>query len=454
MRRNPFSAVCAVFLMLSLAVLPARAAQSWPDLSAEHWAYGIMSRAYDLEIVTGTADGAMQPEAVLSWGEYLAMLYRTFLSDSPPHAVPDNAHWAYGYYMTARISGILQDYMPVTDANLSTPVSRQDAAVLAVCALEGNPLASPDPAAADFFQLPADYRPGVARAYALGLLTGYPDGTFGGNGTLSRAQGAAILLRALDCQPPSAQPDPPDSDPFFSALPGMEPFPALEPEPAIPSEDGAWDTWDTSDTWSSWDNWDYSWGYWDGWSFGSGMDYGGDPLKWPGENTQKYLRLFGREDKRRFDSREEAEANMVTVTVPVWRLSGGVKSPGTASFSIHKALSDEIVEIFTEIYNDPEQFPMQDVGAYSWRGDSATGEHNCGTAIDINSNENYQVQDGQARAGSLWQPGVNPYSIPADGSVVRIFAEHGWSWGGDAWAMDTDPTAGYHDYMHFSYMGG
>ena len=172
MRRNPFSAVCAVFLMLSLAVLPARAAQSWPDLSAEHWAYGIMSRAYDLEIVTGTADGAMQPEAVLSWGEYLAMLYRTFLSDSPPHAVPDNAHWAYGYYMTARISGILQDYMPVTDANLSTPVSRQDAAVLAVCALEGNPLASPDPAAADFFQLPADYRPGVARAYALGLLTG------------------------------------------------------------------------------------------------------------------------------------------------------------------------------------------------------------------------------------------------------------------------------------------
>ena len=94
------------------------------------------------------------------------------------------------------------------------------------------------------------------------------------------------------------------------------------------------------------------------------------------------------------------------------------------------------------------------MGGYSWRGDSATGEHNCGTAIDINSNENYQVRDGAAMAGSLWNPGSNPYSIPAGGSVVRIFAEHGWSWGGNAWAYSTDPSQGYHDYMHFSYMGG
>jgi hypothetical protein len=37
--------------------------------------------------------------------------------------------------------------------------------------------------------------------------------------------------------------------------------------------------------------------------------------------------------------------------------------------------------------------------------------------------------------------------------VVRIFAAHGWSWGGNAWAKDADPSTGYHDYMHFSYMG-
>ena len=57
-------------------------------------------------------------------------------------------------------------------------------------------------------------------------------------------------------------------------------------------------------------------------------------------------------------------------------------------------------------------------------------------------------------AGSCWAPGSNPYSISPNGSVVRIFAEHGWSWGGDAWAYDSDASQGYHDYMHFSYMGG
>ena len=56
-------------------------------------------------------------------------------------------------------------------------------------------------------------------------------------------------------------------------------------------------------------------------------------------------------------------------------------------------------------------------------------------------------------AGSCWEPGSNAYSISPDSSVVRIFAEHGWSWGGDTWAYSSDDSEGYHDYMHFSYMG-
>ena len=105
------------------------------------------------------------------------------------------------------------------------------------------------------------------------------------------------------------------------------------------------------------------------------------------------------------------------------------------------------------MYKRQSQFPIKNLGGYDWRGDNATGEHNTGTAIDINWEENYQITDGRIRAGSLWSPGENPYSIPADGPVVRIFAEHGWSWGGDAWATSTDPATGNHDYMHFSYMG-
>lgn len=177
-------------------------------------------------------------------------------------------------------------------------------------------------------------------------------------------------------------------------------------------------------------------------------------LDYQGENPRKYLLLFGSADKRRFASKEEADASMTTISVPVWKLSNGVKAPSTMSLTVHTALAQDVTDIFTEIYNDLEQFPIHDVGGYSWRGDTATGEHNCGTAIDINANENCQIRDGQVLAGSHWTPETDPYSIGPDSSVVRIFAEHGWSWGGDAWEWDSDISYGYHDYMHFSYMGG
>ena len=94
-------------------------------------------------------------------------------------------------------------------------------------------------------------------------------------------------------------------------------------------------------------------------------------LDYQGENPRKYLLLFGSADKRRFASKEEADASMTTISVPVWKLSNGVKTPSTMSLTVHTALAQDVTDIFTEIYNDSEQFPIHDVGGYSWR--EATG---------------------------------------------------------------------------------
>lgn len=173
-----------------------------------------------------------------------------------------------------------------------------------------------------------------------------------------------------------------------------------------------------------------------------------------GENADKCQFLFGDASKRRYANKSEAEANMVNITVPVWKLSNGKKVSSKITFKIHHAIANDVKEIFTEIYNDPEQFPLHTVLGYGWRGNTATGEHNCGTAIDLNPKQNYQIRNGKEEYGELWKPGTNPYSIPENGSVVRIFAEHGWSWGGKDWAGHADWRYDYHDYMHFSYMGG
>ena len=150
----------------------------------------------------------------------------------------------------------------------------------------------------------------------------------------------------------------------------------------------------------------------------------------------------------KYQTAEEAEANMVEIAVPVWRLqSDGSKTTGTAYLQVNRNLAPIYEAIFEEIYNGDEQFPIKDVGCYSWR----TGEHSQGTAVDINWDENMEATinaDGSLTptTGSHWSPGEDPYSIPEGGDVYNAFTKYGFTWGGNAWSSKRD-------YMHFSYFG-
>ncbi len=153
-----------------------------------------------------------------------------------------------------------------------------------------------------------------------------------------------------------------------------------------------------------------------------------------------------------FENAEQAQLYMVEVEVPVWRLTeDGEKIKSNKYIIINSALAEDVVSIFTEIFNDPSQFPIKDVGGYYWRN-TASGrlsQHSYGTCIDINYNENYYVEpDGTPIVGSHWLPGEDPYSIAEDSIVVKTFAKYGWLWGGNCWS---DKYA--KDYMHFTYLG-
>lgn len=161
----------------------------------------------------------------------------------------------------------------------------------------------------------------------------------------------------------------------------------------------------------------------------------------------RYKRVFP--DGVPFATQEDASYNMTTVSFPVWKLNSfGEKFSSTASLVVNRNLADEVVKIFTSIYNDPEQFPIRNVGGYSWRNTAfgSLSQHSYGTCIDINYDENYYCYpSGEAITGSFWKPYENPFSITPDGSVVRAFSKYGWTWGGN-WTN-------LKDYMHFSYLG-
>ncbi len=145
------------------------------------------------------------------------------------------------------------------------------------------------------------------------------------------------------------------------------------------------------------------------------------------------------------EAKEEADALMTEVSVPAWRMkSDGTKYESQMKVTVHSAIADKVVAVFTEIFHGEEQFPIKDLGGYSWRG--GRSEHNWGTALDLNANENYCLYQDGTTVGECWAPYENPYSVTPYGEVVNIFEKYGFTWGGDAWSNPKD-------YMHFSYLG-
>ncbi|MCI8651752.1 MAG: M15 family metallopeptidase [Oscillospiraceae bacterium] len=498
-----FRPLCALALCAALA-LPAGAlaagenTEKYPDLPESYWAYADMTEAVRLGILKGLDDGRMAPEDILTWGQYLVMLTRAIYPEEYALQLNLGTPWDMAGYDAAKETGLLleNEFLPVSPSTLSQPILRQDAAVLLDRLLldldykemfwsapsdNGDDWETPTAANSfsDWDTLDENHQAAVTRLFEAVIVKGRTDGTFDGGETIKRADGTVLLMRALPLAEMRIWGEPKDITLRLLDQEGG----LLVEDKVIPAELGAL-TAELADLYAPKHYAAVDGGatvtrardlyavtmrpftqaeldeeaYYEKLSAGQVTQAEYDSqnfwLRKLGENDQKKILLFGTASKRRYSSRSEAEQYMVTITVPMWRIDKeGNKYSSEGSFLINAAIAEDTVALFTEIYNDPEQFPIRDLGGYGWRGDKATGEHNTGTAIDINWNENYQIRNGRIQTGSLWQPGSNPYSIGPNSSVVRIFREHGWSWGGDAWADNSDDSYGYHDYMHFSYMG-
>lgn len=501
---------------LTVGLIPGAAA-TYADLPESHWAYDDMDRAAQLQLLLGTGDGIMDPDGALTWAQALTLVTRTFAPgayNDPANASEDWKLQAYQASHAARIMlPPMEEFIYMTPEYLDLPIARQDMAVLLDRAIpkkitgerreyvpdETDPwggsyrTVTADEMLVDLWLVPTTHLSAVRRMFSLEVVNGsaYTDELgattywFHGADLLRRCDVAAMLTRSLELVDRDRYGEKKTVTVQVVDETGAALLPLITAESRVGASvlslarEEAEKTWDlhyythdyTSfpvstacsaytvvyrpmndmereqrDFQDAVERGEASWE--DEWK----LSYHRYEM---GENAYKHNLLFGDVAKRRYSDRTEAAANQVTVTIPFWTINKrGEKVATSGTMSINAAIAEDVVAIFTEIFNDPEQFPMHSIGGYGWRGDSATGEHNCGTAIDISPNENFQVRDGKAMVGSRWAPGEDPYSIPLDGSVVRTFAKYGWSWGGDAWAMDADPTQGYHDYMHFSYMGG
>lgn len=174
------------------------------------WAATDVAVAAAHRIVEGVGDGRFQPNGIVSRAAFAQMLTRALALPADPAAAAAFAdvpahQWYTGAVGAVAHAGLMEGFSPTMFDPLA-PVTREQAAVILSRLLAdfgARPTATVRPFV-DAAAIDAWARPGVMEAASVGLVDGFPGGSFRPALVLTRAQAAALFVRLLALGLPTA----------------------------------------------------------------------------------------------------------------------------------------------------------------------------------------------------------------------------------------------------------
>lgn len=197
--------LCFPYVALAQDAAKAHATSThFQDLTERHWAWPYVATMSGRQVVHGYPDGTFRPDQSVTRQEALVMLCRALGAKdrTPTGPFPDGAsiapwarpcaNWAAGHrWVPAR--------EPLAPA---APASREWVVAALVNALEFADLTVPGEAGGpgdgfrDLAALPSQSRGRIGLATTLGLVRGYPDGSFRPSRSVTRAEMARLIATA------------------------------------------------------------------------------------------------------------------------------------------------------------------------------------------------------------------------------------------------------------------
>ena len=194
-----------ILLFLTLMVLTFASATStlaveFSDLSKDHWAYENITTLANKGVINGYPDGTYLPENSVTRGEFLKLILTASVGNKAFESNSNSSeHWAMKYASYAEENDLLM--MGTSIDNLDDGISRLEMAVILARVSLVKGFDEYDTSARTDFSDIADLPNGgdvyIKYVASLGLLNGYPDGTFGPNKTMTRAEVATVISRFL-----------------------------------------------------------------------------------------------------------------------------------------------------------------------------------------------------------------------------------------------------------------
>ena len=198
MKRIKFIIVILVAALILGSVFPAEAGLVFPDVGQNNWFFTAVTNLYNAGIVSGyKEDGLFHPNETLMASQFIKMLF--YDTEIAPI---EGEEWWQPFYK-AGVEANLLDPTIFTPEMMDKPLSRYQVAQLIsglnikINVPEGfKAVADTDKiyaAITDLYNIPVNYADAVINVYANGIMQGNEDGTFNGEGQLTRAQAAQII---------------------------------------------------------------------------------------------------------------------------------------------------------------------------------------------------------------------------------------------------------------------
>ena len=188
---------------------------SFSDVSSTHTFHDAIIWCANQSIVGGYTDGSFKPANTVSRSNFVVMLSRAFYASDIKKYTNDftlSFGSFYPNYLALKNNGIWNNvgfdtddiYTSAFAASMNKGISRYDMAQLMtnIMTKKGFSASSSDKNAAinkitDYSSIPSQYRDAVTNVYALGIITGYADGSFNGDGIMNRGQAAVVIYRMM-----------------------------------------------------------------------------------------------------------------------------------------------------------------------------------------------------------------------------------------------------------------
>ena len=185
--------IFVLILLLSLSSQNTYAKKDFSDVPYWHWAQADIKIMSDTLNIEGYPDGTFKPDNSITVAEFTKLFVSLLHEEHQIDQSFEGNHWSDKY----RKKAIEQEYILVGEfdqEDLDREITRQEIARMVSRVFDDVDInASTKNTIKDFNTIADVYQNHILKAYQLGILNGYTDGTFKATGNATRAEALKIL---------------------------------------------------------------------------------------------------------------------------------------------------------------------------------------------------------------------------------------------------------------------